>query len=207
MRALLKPLLAQARAVVAFKYNLGACLVIFLLLQIWRPCYFLTDDNLSGYYPSLIEMGRHWQHCRWPFVSDYLFGGHYDSSRDVGCLLWHPFTLLPMMLADTWVKFWLIDLIALLYLLLTTTGFTILAHQLRDEFKLGISNLMIVFYTMSFVFSMYVLLVGASWYTFLGNQSALPWLTLGILDRENGARDPHRHDRQHPSIPSAPTRP
>ncbi len=184
MRALLKSVLAQTGLPELLKINLGACLLIFLLLQIWRPCYFLTDDNLSGAYPVFIEMGRHMQHGEWPFVSDYLFGGHYDWSRDMSCLSWHPFIFLPMLLADTFAKFWIIDVIALLFLLGTTTGFTLLAHRLREEFTPGTPNLLLAFYTMSFVFSFYILMIGPSWYCFLGNQCALPWLALGILNRK-----------------------
>jgi hypothetical protein len=165
------------------KCNIAGCILIFLLLQLWRPYYFLTDDNLSGDYPVLIEMGRHLQHGEAPFISDYLFGGHYDWTRDPGCLVWHPFYLLPAMLADTWAKFWVMDLIAFLFLLSTTIGFTLLAHQLRNEFQPALHDAWLMFYTMSFVFSMYILTIGPSWICFLGSQSALPWLTLGILDR------------------------
>ncbi len=184
MRTLLKSILAQNSLSILLKYNISACLLIFILLELWRPCYFLTDDNLSGTFPALTEMGRHLKNGQSPFVSDYLFGGHYDWSRDVGCLLWHPFFLGPALLADTPARFWMLDVIALLFLLLTTVGFTILAHTLRSEFSLKLADVWLIFYTMSYVFSMYILMIGPSWINFLGNQSALPWLTLGILDRK-----------------------
>jgi len=165
-------------------YNVSACLIIFILLEIWRPFYFLTDDNLTGTFPVLTEIGRHLKTGQSPFISDYLFGGHYDLSRDPGSLLWHPFYLGPALLSDTFARFWMLDITAFLYLLLTTVGFTILAHTLRREFDLNLPDLWLVFYTMSYVFSMYILMIGPSWITFLGNQSALPWLTLCILDKK-----------------------
>jgi len=166
------------------KYNLGGCLLIFLLLELWRPCYFLTDDSLSGSYPVLTEMGRLMKHGEWPFVSNYLFGGHYDWSRDIACLCWHPFYLLPSLLADTWARFWILDLVALQYFLFNTVGFTLLVDRLRDEYKLTLPNGLAAFYTLSFIFSFYILTIGPSWICFLGNQGALPWLTLGIIDRK-----------------------
>ncbi len=184
VRALLKTLLAQNSLPTLLKITTSCCVVIFLLLELWRPRYFLSDDNLSGGYPFLTEMGRRMQHGQSPFLSDYLFGGNYDWSRDIGCLCWHPFYLLPALLADTWAKTWMMDVIAFPYFLLTTVGFTILAHELRKEYKLTICDGWLVLYTMSFVFSMYIITVGSSWLCFLGNQSALPWLTLGIMDRK-----------------------
>jgi len=162
----------------------GGCLVIFGLLELWRPCYFLTDDNLSGLFPMLTEIGRALRVGHTPFTSNYLFGGNYNLLRDLDCIQWHPFTLLPTLLADTAARFWIIDISALLYLLLATVGFTLLVHTLREELSLKIPNLYLVFYTLSFVFSAYILTVGPSWLSFLGNQSALPWLALGILDRK-----------------------
>jgi hypothetical protein len=165
-------------------WTVGGCLLIFALLEYWRPCYFLTDDNLSGGFPLLTEMGREMRAGRAPFRSDYLFGGNYNFLRDLDAVQWHPFTMLPALLADTFARFWIIDISALLFLLLTTVGFTLLAYRLREELSLRIPDVYLVFYTLSFVFSTYVLTVGASWVTFLGNQSALPWLALGILDRK-----------------------
>ena len=165
-------------------WTVGGCFVIFGLLQLWRPCYFLTDDNLSGTFPMLTEMGRALRAGHAPFKSDYLFGGNYNLLRDLDCIQWHPFTLLPALLADTAARFWIIDISALLLLLLATVGFTLLVHTLREELSLKIPEVYLVFYTLSFVFCTYILTVGPSWIMFLGNQSALPWLVLGILDRK-----------------------
>lgn len=184
MRTLFKLPLGQGSLATLLKYNIGACLIIFLLLEIWRPCYFLTDDNLSGGFPILTEIGRHLKNGQSPFVTEYLFGGHYNMLRDIGCLQWHPFYMGPALLADTPCRFWILDAAAFLFLVLTTVGFTILAYSLRKEFCLKLPDIYVIFYTLSFVFSTYVLTVGPSWITFLGNQSALPWLALGILDKK-----------------------
>jgi hypothetical protein len=164
-------------------WTVGGCIVIFLLLQFWRPCYFLTDDNLAGSFPIYTEMGRAMKAGHSPFISQYIFGGNYNYLRDLDASLWHPFILLPALLADTAARFWIIDVATLLFLILATVGFTVLAHSLREELSLKIPDAYLVFYILSFIFSTYILTVGASWINFLGNQSALPWLVLGILDK------------------------
>jgi len=174
----------QTSSIPLLKYNVSACIIIFSLLELWRPCYFLTDDNLSSLFPVFTEMGRHLKSWQSPFISEYLYGGHYDLSRDVGYLYWHPFYLIPALLSDTPFRFWILDAVALLFLLLTTVGFTFLANYLRSEYDSKVSNIALVFYTMSFMFSTYILMTGSSWINFLGNQSALPWLMLGMLDKK-----------------------
>lgn len=184
MRYFYKMVLTQNSMSTLLKSNVGLCLVIFLLLQVWRPCFFLTDDNLSSLFPVFTEMGRHLKAWKSPFITECLFGGHYDLSRDVGYLYWHPFYFFPTLLSDTWARFWILDAIALLFILLTTVGFTILTYSLREEFNCKLSDMYLIFYTLSFVFSTYTLMTGASWINFLGNQSALPWLALGILNKK-----------------------
>ena len=57
-------------------------LLACVALQIWRPYFFLTDDNLVQYLPPMVEMGRNLQAGKPIFVSAYLFGGNYDWSSD-----------------------------------------------------------------------------------------------------------------------------
>jgi hypothetical protein len=157
--------------------------LIFALLQIWRPCYFLTDDNLSFVFPFLSEVGRHLLQGESPFVSHYLFGGDYDYLHDPTFLLWHPVYLLASLLTATPARFLIIDLLAFVFLMLTTAGFVNLVHFLRRELGLGLSDGWLMFYTMSFTYTFMVLATGASWVYYLGNYSALPWLVLGILQK------------------------
>ena len=63
------------------------------LLEIWRPLYFLTDDNLGGGFPLLTGIGQHLLHGQSPFRADYIFGGDYNLSRDCTNFVWHPFFL------------------------------------------------------------------------------------------------------------------
>jgi hypothetical protein len=163
--------------------NLLAVVAVFILLQVWRPCFFLTDDNLTGDYPFFMEMGNHLLHGQSPFISDHLFGGHYNYLRDAAAFSWHPLYLLVSLLAGTPFHFWMVDVDALAFILIGATGFVMLAWQVRREFALPLSDGWIIFYNLSFCYSVYALTIGASWLNFLGNQSALPWLALGILQK------------------------
>ena len=72
---------------------------------------------------------------------------------------------------------------AFFFLMLATAGFVNLAHFLRQELSLELSDGWLMFYTLSFTYTFMALTVGASWLSFLGNHSALPWLALGILQK------------------------
>lgn len=160
--------------------TLLATTIIFLLLEVWRPCYFLTDDNLSVGLPFLSEMGRHLKSGQLPFFSDYLFGGHYNLLRDANYFGWNPLNFLVSLLGDTPGRFWMIDIVALVNILLSAGGFILLAAALRAELALDIPDGRLLFLTLSFVFSTFILTCGASWVNFLANQSVLPWLALGL---------------------------
>jgi hypothetical protein len=168
---------------VLLRNNLLVSTLIFLLLELWRPCFFLTDDNLDGALPFFSEMGHHLLAGRSPFVSDYLFGGHYNLLRDPSYFCWNPIYLLVSLLAGTPLHLLIVDVDAYLLFMLSAAGFVNLAWHVRRELALEISDGWIMFYTLSFVYSMIALTTASSWLTFLGNSSALPWLVLGILQR------------------------
>ncbi len=161
--------------------NLAMAALIFGLLEIWRPLYFLTDDNLAGGFPLLTGMGHRLAEGRSPFVADSIYGGNFDLLRDCTDFVWHPVYLLASLLAVTPAHDCIMDVVAFFFLMLAAAGFVTLAHHLRKELGLGLSDARIMLYTLSFTYSMIVLTTGSSWLNFLGNHSALPWLALGIL--------------------------
>jgi hypothetical protein len=165
------------------RYNLLASALIFAVLEFWRPYFFLTDDNLDGGFPFFTEVGQNLLSGRSPFISEHLFGGGYDLLRDPCFFAWHPIYLVVSLLAGTPFHNAIIDVDAFALLMLSTAGFVTLAHYLRREMALTISDGWIMFYALSFTYTMIALATGASWLTFLGNQSALPWLVLGILQK------------------------
>jgi hypothetical protein len=169
---------------VLLRRNLLYAALVFLLLELWRPFFFLTDDNLDGGYPFWMELGQHLLHGRSPFISDHLFGGGYDMLRDSTFFVWHPLYFLVALLAGTPLHLGIIDLDAFLLFMLTTTGFVCLADHLRREEGVQLGDGWLTFFTLSFVYSMIALATAASWLNFACNQSALPWLALGILQRK-----------------------
>jgi len=173
----------QTSLFVLLRNNLLLSAFIFAVLEFWRPYFFLTDDNLDNDLPVFTEMGRHLLHSQSPFYSDHLFGGHYDYLRDSMFFTWHPLYLLVSLLAGTPFHLAIVDVDAFFLFLITTAGFVTLAWYLRREIPLKISDGWIMFYAMSFTYSMIMLVTGSSWLIFVANESALPWLALGILQK------------------------
>ena len=155
--------------------------MIFTLLEAWRPYFFLTDDNLDGGFPFFTEVGQNLLAGKSPFVSHHLFGGDYNLLRDPNFFAWHPVYLLCSLLEATPLHLGIIDADAFFMLMLATAGFVVLAHHLRREMPLSISDRWITFYALSYTYTMIALTTGASWISFLGAVSSLPWLALGIL--------------------------
>jgi len=169
---------------VLLRNNLAVSVLIFAVLELWRPCFFLTDDNLDAGFPLFSEMGLRLLHGQSPFVSDYIFGGNYNLLRDPTFFTWHPLYLLSSLLAGTRFKFLIIDVDAFFFFMLATAGFVTLAWHLRRELSLRIGDGWIMFYTMSFTYSVVHLTLGASWLNYTASFSALPWLALGILQKK-----------------------
>jgi hypothetical protein len=157
--------------------------LIFCALEFWRPYFFLTDDNLDFRLPNFTEIGNNLLSGRSPFVSGHLFGGHYDFLGDPTYFCVHPLYLAASLLAATPFHFAIIDVDAFVFFMIATAGFVVLADHLRRELSLTISDGWIMFYALSFTYSMIALTAGASWLDYLGNQSAFPWLALGILQK------------------------
>ncbi len=148
VRRLLRPLLLRTLALSA---------VIFALLEVWRPYFFLTDDNLDGGFPVFTEIGRNLLAGHSPFVSHHLFGGHYNLLRDPTFFLWHPVYLLASLLVATPLHLAIVDADAFFMLMLATAGFVTLAHFLRREMPLAISDNWISFYALSYTYTMIAL--------------------------------------------------
>ena len=171
----------QTSYLVLLRNNLLACAAIFAALEWWRPYFFLTDDNLDGSYPFFMEVGHNLLAGHSPFISQHLFGGGYNLLRDPASFAWHPLYLLVSLLAGTPFHCAIVDVDAFVLFMIGAAGFTTLAHELRREMALEVSDGWILFYTLSYTFTMIALCTGASWLNFLGDISALPWLVLGIL--------------------------
>lgn len=159
---------------------LGA-LLGWVLLQLWRPCFFLTDDNLDGYMPVLVAVMRRFLAGQSPFTEPHLYGGDYYLLRDVATIsLWNPLHVLLSPLSLTRFYYWVLDLQVLGCLLVCGGSMAALLLRLRHTEKLALSDRRILFLSLSYTFSVYVLLVGSCWGQFIGNVAALPLIVLGL---------------------------
>jgi hypothetical protein len=174
----------QTSRLILLRKSLLLSALIFAGLQCWRPYFFLTDDNLDGAFPFYTEMGHRILSGHSPFITTHLFGGHYNFLHDPSSFAWHPLYLIVSLLAGTPFHNAIIDVDAFALFMLATAGFVTLAHYLRREMALPVSDGWIIFYALSYTYTMIALTTGASWLTFLGNHSALPWLVLGILQNK-----------------------
>jgi hypothetical protein len=172
-----------------FRISLPCTLVLALLLEWWRPFYFLTDDTLSGYLPVAVEFCRSLWEGKNPFINDYLFGGHYPLLQDPGGLqLLNPFLWLCSPLALTRYYLWLPELLNIIYLIIGVQAFGELALFLNQRYQLQLRTELIVVAALSYMFSPFALSLGSSWIGFLGNMAALPIIALGVLKPDGGKR-------------------
>ena len=165
----------------ALRYALAPTLLILVALELWRPFFFLTDDNLSGTFPFLTEIGRQIGHGHSPFVSKYVFNGNYNLLLDVSAMNWHPLFLMASLLANTWWHNWIIDFACAGVALMSVTGFVMLGLTARREMGFTLSDAWIAFLAVSYTFSMYGLSISASWITEFGSLSATPWLAVALF--------------------------
>jgi hypothetical protein len=167
--------------------TLGLALAGALLLQLWRPFFFLTCDTLSGTLPVSTEAYRRLWEGRSPFYNPYLFGG-FNLLTDTGHFtLWSPLALPFSFLARTPYYFWLPDIVGTLSLTVIAGAFCWSALQLRQTLALPISMPLIVGLSLSYAFTPYNFIVGASWIGFLNVQAAYPLVLAGAFER-NGRR-------------------
>jgi uncharacterized membrane-anchored protein YitT (DUF2179 family) len=155
-----------------------------LALQLWRPYYHLTDDTLSAWLPLVVEFyGKLWS-GEWPFVSDTLFGGNYSWLRDPMVFsLVSPFLLVCSPLALTRFYYLVPDIVGTLILLTTAGAFCASALFLRKRLDLAISDNWIVLLSLSYTFTVFALVVNASWIMFINVHAAYPVVFAALFAR------------------------
>lgn len=171
----------------ALKRTFGFSCLILILLQVWRPFYFLADDNLAYWFPIVNGVGVRLAHAQSPFLDPNLFSG-YDLLRDPTAIsLWNPLVLGLSLLANTRFYLAIADLFASVNLVVSALAFALLLCHLRELKGLELSDGRIAFLSLSFAFSAYAINIGACWLMFLANQAALPMIFLGLFAARQGA--------------------
>jgi hypothetical protein len=167
----------QLLALVVF-FSLGASLV----LEIWRPYFYLTDDNFSGYLPAVVEFSRKLWSGQWPFVNDHVFGGGYQLLRDPSGLgLFSPWLILFSWVALTPMYYALPDIVSICNSLTIACAFCWSALWLRRHFQLSTPDWLIVAVSLSYTFTPYNMIVGSSWIGFLNCQASFPLIVVGFF--------------------------
>lgn len=154
-----------------------------LALQLWRPCFFLTDDTLSGWLPVAVEAYRRMWEGRSPLINDYLFGGNFHLLLDPGTFsLWSPWSLLASILAKTRWYYLLADVVGTLDLVTIAGAFCWAGLRLKQHLGLPISRGVLVLASLSYAFTPFNFIVGASWIGFLNAPAAFPVIFAALFE-------------------------
>lgn len=159
----------------------GFSVLTLILLQLWRPYYFLADDNLDYWFPVVNGLGRRLASGESPFLDPNLFGGYRLLRDPTAISLWNPLVVSLSLLANTRFYLATVDLFASINLLFSALAFSLLLCRLRVWKKLPLSDGRIAFLSLSFSFSAYALSIGACWLMFLANQVSLPLIAIGLF--------------------------
>ncbi len=155
-----------------------------LLLQWWRPCFFLTCDTISASLPPSTEFYRRLWEGRAPFYDPYLFGG-FDLRDDLGVFtVLNPWALLFSFLAKTPYYFLIPDVVGTGSLVTAAGAFCWSALRLRRQLALPVAPGLIVALSLSYAFTPFNFLVGASWIGFLSAPAAFPLILAGACERD-----------------------
>lgn len=160
----------------------GVTVAAMVLLQLWRPYFFLTDDNLTAWLPALTEFHRHLWRGEPPFLSSGVYGGNFDVRTDPGFSgFLSPFSLLFSWISLTRFAYALVDIVSGLNALAIAIAFSWSARWLSRSFALQVPDWLILLLSASYTFSAYNLYVGSSWIGFLNVQASLPLIVVGAL--------------------------
>ncbi len=175
----------QAAAVAKLRPVLAVGLLTIagtLLLEIWRPYFYLTDDNFSGYVPGAVEFSRKLWTGQWPFINDHIFGGNYNLLADpAGLTVFSPWLLIFSWVALTPYYYALADIVSLCNSLAIACSFCWSALWLREKFDLAAPDWLIITLSLSYAFTPYNFIVGSSWIGFLNGQAAFPLILVGFF--------------------------
>ncbi|MFQ3671059.1 MAG: hypothetical protein SNJ84_06340 [Verrucomicrobiia bacterium] len=166
-----------------------AALGIAVLLQLWRPCYFLTDDSLRLAWPVLVEQGHARKAGLDPNESQFLFGGGYRLDQDAMFTPnRHPLMAGLSWLAGTRAELLMVEVWCSLHAMVAAAGFAWMAGVFRARTWQGGAALaeagpwLSGWLGLSYAFNGYTLYLGASGFWYWANVAALPWMVGALWD-------------------------
>jgi hypothetical protein len=158
------------------------CLVIIAVLELAYPHYFFGDDNMQFTFVHMSEIASNLVHGESMFHHHHIFGGDFDMRDDPAFLsLWNPLTLLCAFLTLTRWKFWAVDVLVSVFLIVAGAVMARLLVRLRNSGYLRLSNTLVAFLSASYACSGYSLIIGEAWGNFAANIASLPLFLIGIL--------------------------
>lgn len=170
-----------ARLWPALRLVLGVTVAGLLALQVWRPFFFLTDDNATFYCPIQVEVLRNLVEGKPVLVSNALFGGNYHWGNDISVYpILSPFAFLAAWTVWTPWPHVIIEIVSSCTLLAVAASFCACAHWLRRTENLPLTDRALVLATLSYTFAPYHLLMSASWIGYLNAQAAWPLLFVAV---------------------------
>ncbi len=166
-----------------------AALAVVVMLQFWRPYYFLTDDSLRLAWPVLVEQGHARQAGMDPDESRFLFGGGYRLDRDAMFTPnRHPVMVALSSLAGTGAELAMVDIWCGIHAVLAAMGFAWMGAVFRKERWRGgevlgpAGPVLAGLLALSYTFNGYTLYLGASGFWYWANVAMLPWMAGALWD-------------------------
>jgi hypothetical protein len=151
-------------------------------LQLWRPFFHLTDDNLTAWLPFMTELAQRFWHGQPLTVLSGIFGGEYPWLHDAGGMgVLSPFSVLLSWMLLTPLASIFCDVISTLNLFTIAGSFAWSALWLRRRLNLTVSDGWIVFLSLSYTFTPFNFVVGASWIGFINAQASAPLMLVALL--------------------------
>jgi hypothetical protein len=162
--------------------GLASFSIVLLLLETWRPYFFLTDDNLSAYLPVATEMSCALWSGEWPLFNRSLYGGSWNIISDPAVTVFLSPWLILFSRAATMGNYGLaiVDIVSSLNITITALSFCVLAMSLRKTFLLVIPDWFVVVLSLSYTFTPFSLLIHSSWLGFLNVQASFCIMILAI---------------------------
>ena len=159
-------------------------LIGWLLLQVWRSHYFLTDDNLSQNMPIIIAAARRLWSGQNVFWEPNLYDGFDLRGNSALISLWNPFAFIVSPLALTPLKFWIIDARVGLQMVAASVAMAALLFRWRELYNSRLSDKRLIFLALSFVFCSYNLIVVASWHDYIALSLSAPLALWGMWNSQ-----------------------
>lgn len=166
---------AGSDATRAAVWSAGFALLVSLMLEVWRPLFYLTDDNLTYWLPFATEAYQRLWHGENPLLMQGVFGGAFSLADDPTLFLFtNPLGLLFSWVALTSRYYWLVDLVSISTNLMIAASFAWAAVRMCGLHGVVHERIPVVFLALSYTFTPYNLGVGASWIGFISVQALVP---------------------------------